>query len=83
MVVARRLELPPSDEPEAPWTERPATRLEYVRGRPALRRLLGAQAMAFVFFSLVIPIEVVFAKSTLDVGDAGYGALWPVGASAW
>ena len=30
---------------------------------------------AFVFFALVIPIEVVFAKQTLDAGDAGYGAL--------
>ena len=45
-------------------------------------RLLGAQALAFVFFALVIPIEVVFAKETLDAGDAGYGALlasWGVG----
>ena len=53
-----------------------------MRERPALRRLLGAQALAFVFFSLVIPIEVVFAKETLDAGDAGYGALlasWGVG----
>ena len=31
--------------------------------------------MAFVFFALVIPIEVVFAIETLDAGDAGYGAL--------
>ena len=46
-----------------------------MRDRPALRRLLGAQALAFIFFSLVIPIEVVFAKRTLDAGDAGYGAL--------
>ena len=28
----------------------------------ALRRLLAAQALAFIFFALVIPIEVVFAK---------------------
>ncbi len=56
--------------------------LEYVRGRTALRRLLAAQALAFIFFALVIPIEVVFAKETLDAGDAGYGALlasWGVG----
>jgi MFS family permease len=82
LAVARRLELPPSDEPEAAWTDRLRHGFAYVRERPALRRLLGAQALAFVFFSLVIPIEVVFAKSTLDVGDAGYGALlagWGVG----
>ena len=54
----------------------------YVRARPLLRRLLAAQAAAFVFFAVVIPIEVVFAKQTLDAGDAGYGALlasWGVG----
>jgi MFS family permease len=82
LFVARRLALPPSDEPEARWTDRLRNGLGYVRGRPALRRLLGAQSLAFVFFSLVIPIEVVFAKATLDVGDAGYGALlagWGVG----
>jgi len=49
--------------------------LTYVRERPALRLLLAAQAAAFVFFALVIPIEVVFAIETLGAGDAGYGAL--------
>ncbi len=36
---------------------------------------MAAQALAFIFFALVISIEVVFAKDTLDAGDAGYGAL--------
>src|SRR4051812_23029063 len=59
LVVARRLELPPSDEPETGWADRLRNGLAYVRERPALRRLLGAEALAFIFFSLVIPIEVV------------------------
>ena len=40
------------------------------------------QALAFVFFTLVLPIEIVYAKETLDAGDSGYGALlssWGVG----
>jgi MFS family permease len=49
--------------------------LNYVREQPQLRLLIGAQAIAFVFFTLVVPIAVVFAKETLDAGDAGYGAL--------
>jgi MFS family permease len=49
--------------------------LRYVRERSLLRRLLGAQAVAFIFFAVVIPIEVIFAKETLEAGDAGYGAL--------
>jgi hypothetical protein len=50
--------------------------------RPRVRELLVAQALALVFFSAVVPIEVVFAKQTLHAGDSGYGALlaaWGVG----
>ena len=47
----------------------------YVRERPALARLLSAESAAFIFFYAAIPIEVVFAKETLDAGDAGYGLL--------
>jgi MFS family permease len=47
----------------------------YVRDDPRLRRLLGAQAFALVFFTAVIPVEVVLAKGALGAGDAGYGAL--------
>ena len=60
---------------EGGWSERLRRGFAYVATRPALRRLLGAQAAAFVFFALVIPIEVVFAKQALGTGDAGYGAL--------
>lgn len=80
--AARRLPQPETDGEQHGWRDRLRLGLAYVRERPALRRLLGAQALAFVFFSLVIPIEVVFAKETLDAGDAGYGALlasWGVG----
>ena len=73
--VARGLRLPEEHEGPTGWVPRLRRGLGYVRERPALRRLLGAQALAFVFFALVIPIEVVFAKETLDAGDAGYGAL--------
>jgi MFS family permease len=49
--------------------------LTYIRERLTLRRLLIAQGAAFVFFAAVIPIEVIYAKRTLDAGDAGYGLL--------
>ncbi len=41
----------------------------------ALRALLLAQALAFVFFEAAAPIEVVLAKVTLHAGDTGYGLL--------
>jgi MFS family permease len=49
---------------------------------PVLFRLLAMQAAAFVFFTLVLPIEIVYAKETLGAGNSGYGALlsaWGVG----
>jgi MFS family permease len=49
--------------------------LGYIRRGPVLRYLLTAQAGAFVFFSAVLPIEVIYAKETLGAGDAGYGLL--------
>ena len=64
------------------WVERLREGLAYVRRRVALQRLLGVQAFAFIFFTLVLPIEIVYAKETLDVGDSGYGALlsaWGIG----
>jgi predicted MFS family arabinose efflux permease len=53
--------------------------LGYVRRNRSLWALLLAQAAAFIFFTAVIPIEIVYAKDTLGAGDSGYGALL----SAW
>jgi MFS family permease len=73
----------PRTRPESSgWTTRLRRGLAYVRDRPQLRLMITAQAVVFVFFTIVIPIEVVFAKETLDAGDLGYGALlasWGVG----
>jgi MFS family permease len=82
LALTRELPNPRTETEETDWRERLRKGLSYVRERPALRRLLAAQAAAFVFFAIVIPIEVVFAKETLDAGDAGYGVLlasWGVG----
>jgi hypothetical protein len=65
-----------------PWRARLVQGLSYVAGQPILRRLLIAQAAAFVFFAAVIPVEIVYVKETLGGGDSGYGALlasWGVG----
>ncbi len=74
LVLAARSLPQPESEP-GDWVSRFRRGLAYVKERPTLRRLLLAQGAAFVFFALVIPIEVVFAKRTLDAGDAGYGLL--------
>jgi MFS family permease len=65
----------PEPEPEAGLRERVQAGLGYIRRNPTLRRLLAAEAGALIFFSVVIPIEVIYAKETLGVGDTGYGLL--------
>ncbi|MGN6168028.1 MAG: MFS transporter [Solirubrobacteraceae bacterium] len=47
----------------------------YIARDATLGWLLGTEAVALVFFAAVVPVEVIFAKATLDAGDAGYGAL--------
>jgi MFS family permease len=63
-------------------SERVRAGLGYIRRQVTLRRLLIAQGGAFVFFSAVIPIEVIYAKQTLATDDTGYGLLlasWGIG----
>ena len=47
----------------------------YIRDHTTLNRLMGAQAVALVFFTIVVPVEVVYAKETLGASDTGYGVL--------
>jgi MFS family permease len=61
-------------EPD-PWRERLRAGMRHAWESPLLRALLTGQAAALVFFTAVVPIEVVFAKGTLHAGSAGYGAL--------
>jgi MFS family permease len=49
------------------------------RQDPVVRGLLAFQAVALVFFSVSIPVEVILAQHTLKAGASGYGALL----SAW
>jgi MFS family permease len=66
----------PQAEPEpGKLHEQVRAGLGYIRRHTTLRRLLGAQAAAFVFFSAVVPIEVIFAKETLGAGNTGYGLM--------
>jgi hypothetical protein len=57
--------------------------LAYVRGRAALRVLMGLQGLALVFFTIPVPVAVVLAEHTLHKGAGGYGAVlaaWGAGA---
>lgn len=59
--------------------------LSEVRRDALLSRLLAVQAVGLVFFTVTVPVEVVYAQSTLQAGAGGYGALmsaWGLGAVA-
>lgn len=74
--------LPRADPEEGGTIARAKAGARYLRDNPILRRLLVAQGAAFVFFSAVIPVEVIYAKETLGTGDTGYGVMlasWGVG----
>ncbi|MFT3866277.1 MAG: MFS transporter [Solirubrobacterales bacterium] len=73
----------PRAEPEEGGTvARIRAGARYLRENAILRRVLIAQGAAFIFFSAVIPVEVIYAKETLGTGDTGYGVMlasWGVG----
>ncbi len=65
-----------------PWRQRLRDGIAYVSGSRVLTGLITAQAAAMVFFTAVLPVEIIYAKESLDAGTSGYGALlgaWGVG----
>jgi len=74
----------PEPVPSAPGG-RVRAALAHARDHPPIRLLLMLQAVLILFFTISIPVEVVFAQHTLHAGAAGYGALlsgWGAGAVA-
>jgi hypothetical protein len=83
LITARGL--PESLPEDSPSKGRLVAALRYVRGHPAIRALLALQAIALVFFTMSIPVELVLAQHTFHAGAGGYGALltaWGAGAIA-
>ena len=73
----------PAGAPEpSVWQTRLREGFAYVRSHPTVRTLLLGQAFVLVLLTMVTPIEIVYAKESLDAGDLGLGALltaWGVG----
>ncbi len=83
LATAQGLPEPSSIRTEARGRVRGA--LDYVRTRPPIRDLMLLQAIAVLFFTISVPVEVVFAQHSLHAGAAGYGGLvsaWGAGAVA-
>jgi MFS family permease len=75
LIVFRTGPLPQAEPEPGRLRERVRAGLAYIDERKVLKRLLIAQGMAAVFFTAVLPIEVVYAKESLGASDSGYGIL--------
>lgn len=79
LVLATGPQLAGGLAPGGGWWTLTRGALAHVRERAMARRLLTAQAVGLVFFSLIGPIEIVYAGRDLHGGPGAYGALL----SAW
>jgi MFS family permease len=73
---------PAAAEGEHDVAQRLAEAWNYLRARAILRYLLLAEGIALIFFASDASIEVPYAKTTLQVGDRGYGLIltvWGIG----
>ncbi|MDQ6821184.1 MAG: MFS transporter [Actinomycetota bacterium] len=81
LAMSRRLPAPAAER--VPTAGRLRAAFAYVRQRHGIREVLSLQAGALLFFTLTIPVEVVYAEHSLHAGASGYGILissWGAGA---
>ena len=71
--------LPSADAEREPFVARISEGLRYARTNRTARLLIGGESLAVIFFTLIVPIEIVYAAETLKTGEVGYGILL----SAW
>jgi MFS family permease len=75
LLLAATAGLPEVQIEREPFRTRLAAGLRFARGYRPVRALLVGQAIALVCFTLIIPIEVFYAKDSLGTTDAGFGIL--------
>ena len=75
VILALTRDLPAIYVERQPWRERFGAGMSFARRNPKVRLLLVGQALALILFTLVVPIEVIYAKESLNTTDAGFGVL--------
>jgi hypothetical protein len=75
LMLARTSGLPTAKLERQRWKERFQGGLAFVRGNPIVRLLLIGEGLALIFFTLVIPIEVIYVRESLGSSSAGFGLL--------
>ena len=74
-ILAMTRDLPQVSVEREPWRERFSAGMRFASRVPQVRLLLIGQAAALVLFTLIVPIEVIYAKESLGTSDAGFGIL--------
>jgi MFS family permease len=80
--IASARGLPAIEAGESAWYSRLGEAVAHVRATPVLFRLLVGQGVALALLTMVIPIQVIYAKESLETSDAGFGifvAAWGLG----
>jgi Transmembrane secretion effector len=75
LILAFTRGLPEVHLERQPWRERFGAGMRFASRNAMVRLLLIGQAMALILFTLVVPIEVIYAKESLGTSDAGFGIL--------
>ena len=75
LVLARTRGLPTAQLERQRWKERFQGGLAFARSNPLVRLLLVGEGLALIFFTLIIPIEVIYVRESLDSTSAGFGLL--------
>jgi MFS family permease len=75
LLVGTARALPQGTLDETPWRERLRAGASYALNHPIVRPLILAEAVLLVLFTMAPPIEIVYAKESLDGTDATYGTL--------
>jgi MFS family permease len=75
VVLGLTRDLPAPQTEAQPTLERLRSGLAFARRDARVRLLLGGQSLALILFTLIIPIEVIYAKESLGTTSAGFGIL--------
>jgi predicted MFS family arabinose efflux permease len=75
VLLATCRHLPTAQTEREPFGTRIRAGLRYARTDRVTRMLLGGEAIAIVLFTLIVPIEIVYAQETLKTDEAGYGIM--------
>jgi predicted MFS family arabinose efflux permease len=75
LLLAFTRDMPPAEVARDHFVQRLRDGFSYARRNGPVRTLLTGQAIAMVLFTLIIPIEVIYARESLGTSDAGYGIL--------